>query len=418
MMRSRGGDERLNSQTTVAGSGDRPLRVLMLAPKPGSESAFALDWHVPGLARALSARGCEVHLAGGGPHTGKRLAQGRVRLYSGQRRPPFRAPGPISDALQEQAGLVAAVFQADADVGAFDVLHAHGWAGAAAAHALKRVSGSPLVFTLHRLEHLEPDSQQPEELAYIREVYAWICQEAERVICLSRFVIGEAAQAYGLPSDKAHLCPVAVDAEDLQTGADIAAFRELFGAGQGRLITFAGRLTRAKGPQVLLEAFPYIQAVVPDVRMAISGEGPLGAWLLRRAQELGVEAEVTFTGYLRGKVLATLLRSSDVFVAPSLVEASGQAAAEAMNCGTAVVASAGGGLRELIANEEDGLLVPPDNPKALAAGVVRMLYDGDLRGRLSANGRRRVMAGHLWQRAVDATLQAYAIARKARSDLP
>jgi glycosyltransferase involved in cell wall biosynthesis len=317
--------------------------------------------------------------------------------------------------LQGEAALVTAALRASADAGPFDLLHAHGWAGAAAAHSLRRVLRLPLVFTLHRLEHLEPESYQPQELAYIQELLAWICQQAERVICSSRFAVAEAIRVHGLPPQKVNLSPAAVDPNEWQTDADLAAFRQLFGVEGGRLITFAGRLTHAKGPQVLLEAFPHILAVAPDARMAIAGEGPLGPWLLRRAQELGVGSEVTCTGYLRGKVLATLLCASDVCVLPSLMEASGQGAAEAMGGGIPVVASVTGGLPELIAQEEDGLLVPPGDVKALAAAIVRVLYDRELRTRLAINGRRRILAGHAWPTVVDSVLHSYAAAQQGRA---
>ena len=129
--------------------------------------------------------------------------------------------------------------------------------------------------------------------------------------------------------------------------------------------------------------------------------------LRRRVGELGLDQAVSFTGYLKGKVLATLLWASDLYVMPSLTEASGQGVVEAMVCGVPVIASAVGGTLELIAHEENGLLVPPGDVKALATAAVRALYDRHLAQRIGEEGQARVLASNLWRDAAADILHIY-----------
>ena len=379
---------------------ERGPKVLLLAPDLAPAWGYAVGRHLQGLARALAEKGCEVHvLAPGGCPSARRRVEG-LWAHSAQQRPPFRAPNVVADVLQEQALLLSTALEANDAFGPFDLIHAHGWTGASLAHSLRQALALPLVFTLHRAEGLESEGHSQADALYVREVISWICEQAERVICLSAAGADYARRTYRVPRGKLTVTTVGVDTRDWQTDAELAAFRELFGPPGSRLITFAGRLVQHTGPQLLVEALPHVLAVMPEARAVIAGEGPMQERLRHRAQELNVHHAITFTGELRGKVLATLLWASDVFVMPSLVELSGQGAVEAMACGVPVVASAAEAAVELIEHEENGVLVTPDDGRALAAGIVRVLYDRELAGRVAAEGQARVLAQHLWRDVV------------------
>jgi glycosyltransferase involved in cell wall biosynthesis len=384
------------------------LKVLMLAPELSSTPSYAVGSHIKGLVRALAQRGCQVHVLSPRARLPGLSGTPNVRLHAPAGRPPFGAPNAIADLLQEQSLLLAAALEANDSSGPFDLIHMHSWVGASLAHSLRQALGCPLVVTVHRLDGMGRGAGPEPDQLYLREMMAWICEEADQVVCLSRFAADQARHAYRTAPDKIALARLAVDSLDWETDADIAAFRQLFGPAESRIVTFAGRLEGGKGSQVLVEALPYILAVAPHTRVVIAGEGPLEPMLRARLQELDLDRLVTFTGYLTGKVLATLLWSSDVLVAPSLIEMSGQGAAEAMLCGLPAVASAVGGTPELLEHEASGLLIPPDDPKALAQAVVRLLYDRELAGELAREGQRRVLDGHLWQEAVRDVLGIYA----------
>jgi glycosyltransferase involved in cell wall biosynthesis len=102
-----------------------------------------------------------------------------------------------------------------------------------------------------------------------------------------------------------------------------------------------------------------------------------------------------------------LVKSLDIFVVSSLTEALGTAVLEAMACRRPVVATRAGSIPETIVDGETGLLVPPQDDEALAAAIVRLLRDDDLRARLAGAGRARVEAEFSVERVIERTLDAY-----------
>lgn len=155
----------------------------------------------------------------------------------------------------------------------------------------------------------------------------------------------------------------------------------------GKLIVACGRLVEQKGYTYLLRAFAEV-ARTEDVYLTILGEGPLRASLEELVRSLGVADRVRFLGF-RDEPLA-YMRAADVFVLSSLWEGFGNVIVEAMAAGTAVVSTdCNHGPGEVIANEVNGLLVPPADDRALADALRRVLRDDGLRHRLAAGGTER-----------------------------
>lgn len=153
------------------------------------------------------------------------------------------------------------------------------------------------------------------------------------------------------------------------------------------LIVSVGRLRPVKGFDLLLEAVARLPAAV---HLAIAGEGPQHAALAARAARLDLAGRVHFLGHLTD--VRPLLRAGDIYAQPSHREAFGLAAAEAAACGLPVVASAVGGLREIVRHGETGLLVPPGCSDELAAALARLVADPSLSHRLGSSARDRVHA--------------------------
>jgi len=147
-----------------------------------------------------------------------------------------------------------------------------------------------------------------------------------------------------------------------------------------------GRLHRNKGFDVLLEAL----ARAAGIHLWLAGDGPERAALERRARQAGVESRVRFLGW-RDDVPA-LLAACDFLVVPSRHEPLGNTIVEAWAAKRPVIASETAGPKELIVADETGLLVPPDDPRALALALDRMAEDADLRRSLAAAGRARYAA--------------------------
>jgi glycosyltransferase involved in cell wall biosynthesis len=147
-----------------------------------------------------------------------------------------------------------------------------------------------------------------------------------------------------------------------------------------------------KGLDTLLRAFELIAARYPALELHLVGDGPLRTELEAQAAAGPAHGRIRFLGKLPNAEVMTLLRGCRAFVFPSRSESFGIAALEALGCASPVVASRVGGLPEFIEDGVHGLLVPHDDPEALAAGVGRLLDDPALARRLGQAGADRVVA--------------------------
>ena len=164
-------------------------------------------------------------------------------------------------------------------------------------------------------------------------------------------------------------------------------------------VVSVGRLEKVKGPDVLLRAFAEVARRIPDARLVVIGDGSMRPELERITEEQGIMEYVEFTGAMDRTAVRGRLHRADVFAMPSRSEGFGLAALEGMAAGLPVVGSAVGGLPELTG--EGGVLVPPEQPAALAEALIAMMTDADLRQRTSAAAVQR--AGVFsWEKAVDA----------------
>lgn len=155
-----------------------------------------------------------------------------------------------------------------------------------------------------------------------------------------------------------------------------------------RLLLVIGRLIPAKGHSTLLRALAALPPKHADVLCLIAGEGPLRSNLEKLAEELGIIQRMRFLGSRQD--IPQLLALAQVYVQPSLSEGLSIAMLEAMSAGLAVVASEVGAAGTVIEQERSGLLVPADNPQALADALVRVLESAALRDRLGKAAQQRV----------------------------
>jgi glycosyltransferase involved in cell wall biosynthesis len=155
------------------------------------------------------------------------------------------------------------------------------------------------------------------------------------------------------------------------------------------LVGVVARLEPEKGHRVLLEAWPSVLQAFPTARLAIVGEGSQARVLRKLARSLKATGSVTFTG--RREDVSSVTADLDVSVLPSLREAQGISILEAMARRVPVVATAVGGIPEVVTDGIDGLLVPPADPAALAAAISKLLADQPLRERIGQAGFRTVV---------------------------
>jgi len=225
---------------------------------------------------------------------------------------------------------------------------------------------------------------------------------------VDRFVAVSQAVATGLAADgvDAHSIRVihnGVDLERLQSQAsDVLPVSMSHGA---PLIGYVGRLEPVKGCEFFLRAAAMVRERFPESSYVVAGSGSAESSLRELAHSLGIADRVSFLGHL--DTTAALISSLDVLVVPSLSEASGLSAIEAMALGTPVVATAVGGLPEVLAEGECGLLVAPSDPGAITSAVTRLLDEPDLVQRLVAAGRTRAEKVFSAERMVDEYLALY-----------
>lgn len=243
-----------------------------------------------------------------------------------------------------------------------DVVHAH-WLPNGLVAAL---SGKPFVLTLHgtdvALAERAPALARP------------VVRRARVVIGVSRALAG-AAQRLG-----------ARDVRVVPNG--VAIPDDVVGEADPPQVLYAGRLSPEKGVEDLL-------AAADGLHLVVAGDGPLRPQV---PQALGM---------LPREELSRLYGRAAVVVFPSRRDGYPVACAEAMAHGRPVVATAVGGLPDMVVDGETGLLVPPGDAPALRAAIDRLLADPDLRRRLGAAGRERIASLSSWKRVIDDTLAAY-----------
>jgi glycosyltransferase involved in cell wall biosynthesis len=195
-------------------------------------------------------------------------------------------------------------------------------------------------------------------------------RRAAHVITPSSF-LAELVHGWGIPAERISVLP------NPTPPVPSLAVRE---RGDRPLLAFAGRMTAPKALGVALEAV----AQVPEVDLVLAGDGDERAVLEARAHELGLDGRVRFLGSLpRAEVLA-LFRRADAALLSSAWENFPHTLVEALAVGTPAIATDVGGVAEIVTDGENGLLVPPGDPAALAEAIRRFLADGELRARLAA----------------------------------
>jgi colanic acid/amylovoran biosynthesis glycosyltransferase len=167
-------------------------------------------------------------------------------------------------------------------------------------------------------------------------------------------------------------------------------------AARGGPLLFVGRLVAKKGVDVLIDARALLQSELPELDVEIVGGGPLAEELEGRARRSGVSDRIHFLGPQPADVVDAAFRRASLVVLPSRIDEHGDrdgmptVLVEALARGVPVVATDIVGIPEVVRDGETGLLVPPDDPPALAAAIARLVRDPELARELAAAGRALV----------------------------
>ncbi len=352
---------------------------------PGLTREGGIGTYTRHLAHALTAQGHEVCVLTPGP--ADRTTQDgpvSVRLVRPHYLPVVERVVPGSGACCHIAAAMLALVRRHR----LEVVEFPNWEGTGTAFCLLR--RVPVVVRLHTSsrEALEIDGTATSRLArwdIARE--AWQVRLADAVVTHSEAHRARMAAELGIDRASITVLPHGVPV--------VPAFRRERRCPEPTVV-FLGRLERRKGTLDLLHAIPADLRAVPAARFVLIGTdrphcpgGRTHAEYLRDEFPPEVRAHVQLAGRLADEEVNAWLQRADLFVAPSLYESFGLIFLEAMRWGTPVIGTTAGGIPEVVRHGESGLLVPPECPAELAAAMVRILRDEDLRERLGTAGRRR-----------------------------
>ena len=307
-----------------------------------------------------------------------------------------------------------------------DLVHCHTWYTDMGGLLASKLWGVPYVLTIHSLEPLRP--WKVEQLGNAYHLSAWMertaIEQADAIVAVSRETRADVLRLFDVPEERVHVIHNGIDLDEYKAvaGKDVLTRH---GIDPDRpFLLFVGRITRQKGIIHLVAAIPHID---PDLQIVLCAGAP-------DTPEIGREMEAAFAGVAAARPgliwIREMLPRADtiqlythaaIFCCPSVYEPFGIINLEAMACGTAVVASAVGGIPEVVIPGETGLLVDPGLASggfdpidpgafsvALAEAVNTLARDPALREKFGVAGRARVEAHFSWDAIAAQTLDMYA----------
>jgi glycogen synthase len=305
------------------------------------------------------------------------------------------------------------------------VVHAHTWYVQFGAFLAKKLWGVPFVLTTHSLEPLRP--WKVEQLGNAYHLSSWIedtgITQADAVIAVSQETRNDVLRCFSVDPRKVHVIHNGIDLQQYRHDPAVN-FLEKRGVDPKKpYVLFVGRVTRQKGIIHLVNAIPQIDPSIQVVLCAGAPDTPqIGQEMTEGVEAVSINRPgvVWIREMLPREEVIQFYSNATVFCCPSVYEPFGIINLEAMACETAVVASAVGGIPEVVVPEETGLLVDlklkegtfdPVDPAAFSAGLAaainRVALDPELRQKFERNGRRRVEDHFSWTAIAQRTLDLY-----------
>ncbi|MFH8973988.1 glycosyltransferase family 4 protein [Streptomyces sp. NPDC017890] len=292
--------------------------------------------------------------------------------------------------------------------GDFDVVHDNQTLG----YGLLGDVGAPLVTTIHHPitvdRQLELDAAEGwKRRCSVRRWYAFtrmqkrVARRLPSVLTVSGTSRQEIIDHLGVRDDRIHVVHIGADTDLFSPDPSVPRV-------PGRIVTTSSADVPLKGLVFLVEALAKTRTEHPRAHLVVVGKRPAEGPVAQAIERYGLEGAVEFVKGISDAELVGLVRSAEVACVPSLYEGFSLPAAEAMATGTALLATTGGAVPEVAGPDgETCLAVPPGDAGALAAGLNRLLGDRELRARLGAAGRERVLRHFTWARAAEGTAARY-----------
>ncbi|MFB9462629.1 glycosyltransferase family 4 protein [Streptomyces cinereospinus] len=418
-----------------AADGSRPLRIALLTYK-GNPFCGGQGVYVRHLSRELARLGHQVEVIGAQPYPVLDEGRAGLRLTELPSLDLYRQPDPFRTPAREEyrdwidALEVATMWTGGfpepltfslrarrhlrARRGDFDVVHDNQTLG----YGLLGDVGAPLVTTVHHPitvdRQLELDAAEGLRRRFsVRRWYAFtrmqkrVARRLPSVLTVSGTSRQEIVDHLGVRPDRVHVVHIGADTDLFSPDPAVPQVA-------GRIVTTSSADVPLKGLVHLVEALAKVRTEHPGAHLVVVGKQPTEGPVAQAVRRYGLDGAVEFVKGISDAELVGLVRSAQVACVPSLYEGFSLPAAEAMATGTPLVATTGGAIPEVAGRDgETCLAVPPGDAGALAAGLSRLLGDAELRARLGAAGRERVLRHFTWARAAEGTAARYreAVAR-------
>ncbi len=309
-----------------------------------------------------------------------------------------------------------------------DVVHCHTWYAQFGGVMAKLNYGLPFVLTVHSLEPLRPWKR--EQLGGGYDFTCWIertaMEMADAIVAVSQETKADVLRLFNVDEKKIHIIYNGIDPDEYQVGGDADAVCTAHGIDPNKpFVLFVGRIARQKGIIHLVNAIKYF---APDFQVVLCAGAPDTPEISAEMQAAvaaargGRDGIIWIEKMLDKKNVISLYGKAAVFCCPSIYEPFGIINLEAMACETAVVASAVGGIKEVVVHGETGFLVPlqqmqespfePVDPdqfaRDLAARINELMAQPELRARFAKAGRERAVERFSWASIAEQTRDLYA----------
>ena len=273
---------------------------------------------------------------------------------------------------------------------------------------LMKQSGRPVVANIHHPIAIDRDNALKQARNIGQRIsrmfwYPWVMQhkvadQLDHIITGSAASADSIVEAVGIPRDEIRV---------IHDGVETEVFRPIDSiASEPNRVLFVGNSEdRNKGVRYLLKALQRLRAEVPFHLRVVHHPGSRGA--PRLVQELGLHGRVTFLEQLSTEELVREYNSAQLLVSPSLYEGFGLPAAEALACGTPVIATSAGALPEIVEDGVSGMIVPPGDAPALATAIATLIQEPERCLAMGQAGTRRIRERFSWRQTAEETLELY-----------
>jgi glycosyltransferase involved in cell wall biosynthesis len=262
---------------------------------------------------------------------------------------------------------------------------------------------------------------QGEVFNYPAETHGWLKRKlsfmiskivshfSDRIRCVSKAIYLQALEA-GISATKLAYSPARCNTDLFDPGntkEERVNIRRTHGFSKNNVLITVSSLVPDKGMREFLQAFIDLHQDYPDLRAMIVGDGPLKGELQKRVVEKNLDTKVAFCGYVAHSSIPGYLSAGDVFVLPTKHEGMGRAILEAMAMELPVLASAVGGIPEIISDGVTGILLENGTPEEIADNVALLLSDKKYRRELGREARQYVIENHEFETTAEYLVQMH-----------